>query len=100
MLGDPRLELPFVVGALQRDPLAVFGIEADADGVTLVVARWSGVSVRFVGVTDLAGHLGTVVGTALGHTSPVRVFAPMFYLAAEFPGLARPNAHAGKNRRV
>ena len=29
-------------------------------------------------------NLRLVVGTALGHTSPVRVFAPMFYLAAEF----------------
>jgi len=29
-------------------------------------------------------QLRLVVGTALGKTSPVRVFAPMFYLAAEF----------------
>jgi redox-sensitive bicupin YhaK (pirin superfamily) len=29
-------------------------------------------------------HLRLVVGKALGKTSPVRVFAPMFYLAAEF----------------
>lgn len=39
---------------------------------TLPVLRSDGVTLRLV------------VGTALGFSSPVRVFAPMFYLAAEF----------------
>ncbi len=29
-------------------------------------------------------HVRLVVGAALGRCAPVRVFAPMFYLAAEF----------------